>query len=149
MTAIRSFKLIKKPRKYGPNGTDFIINFLFVSTMIISGILGRILGDENFLNIVSFLAFLPLGPYQLISALIGSLNGNKDKKSYFIVALLYLVGCYVYGNYFMDTAGERLHEKTLLIVYAFPIIGSIYYTYLTFLAYQKELANSSQKPSLK
>lgn len=144
MAARRSFELIKKQRKYGPNGIDFIINFALVSTMIISGALGRILGDDNFVNVVSFLAFLPTGPYQLVSALIGSLNGNKDKKSYLLVALLYLGGCYVYSTYFMDSAGEQLQAKMRLPIYAFPIIGSICYTYLTFLAYEKELANSTQ-----
>jgi len=135
-----------KKQFHSANRIDFKINFILVSTMIISGIVGRMLGDNNFVNPISLIAFTPLGPYQLISALIGSLNGNKDKRSYLIIALIYIIGAYVYSAYFMDSAGERLQEKMLLPIYAFPIVGAVFYTCLAYLSYERTSVDWSTKP---
>jgi uncharacterized membrane-anchored protein len=114
------------------NNLDFGINALLVIVAVILGLTSCF--DSSVLFLVALCNFV-LGVYQLVSAIVGSLRGNNQKRNYLIIASVYLIILWlgsVSSSSFIPADLET--AVIILVVLILPLAGAGYFTYLCFKA---------------
>jgi len=119
------------------NGLDYGFNLF---GLIVALLVGFAALFEPYLLVLLALWNFFLGVYQLISAIVGSMRGNKDKQTYLFFAILYLIVLWAGYLFIGDSFGGDMEMVVLVIaVLLLPLIGAAYYTYLCFIAKTKNL----------
>lgn len=112
------------------NNLDYGINVFLVGVAFFFGLMSIF-----FPFVIAYLALLNLllGIYQLISAFVGSLRGNKQKRTYLCLALLYLaflIFLRIVGEGY-DVEANMIRIIIVVFVYLIvPVFGAAYYTSL-------------------
>ena len=74
---------------------------------------------------------LVLGAYQLLSALVGAVRGNRKKLYYLVAAIAYLFFLYSMATVFSSgISGTNELVFWSVFVVALPLAGAVYYTIL-------------------
>ena len=110
------------------NTIDFGINVFLLSIAALIGLGGLV---ERGIIIYLLLWNLVLGGYQLLSALVGALRGNRKKLYYLVAAIAYLFILYatVTGlDGLINGDNETFFAGVFLIM--LPLGGAVYYTLL-------------------
>lgn len=110
------------------NSLDFIFNAFLLG---VAGLIAISILVESGAFVYLMLWNLVLGAYQLLSALVGALRGNRKKLYYLVAALGYLVLLYTIGTEFdAGLTGDNEMYFWGLTVVALPLAGAVYYTFL-------------------
>ncbi|WP_367391921.1 hypothetical protein [Lewinella sp. LCG006] len=125
--------LIKRSPRYTSMGIlklDFGISALLIVLSLLAGIVA--LFDTGIIMLVMIIGFF-LGSYQLLSALIGGIRGNRKKLVYLAAALGYLFvfyGLFAILEYSLDSTFLRVIAIIGLMI--IPLIFAFYYAKLCY-----------------
>jgi hypothetical protein len=104
------------------------------AVLVVLSLLGGLsaIFDTGLIIIVMICVFF-LGCYQLLSALIGGIRGNRKKLIYLAVALLYLLVFFGGFDLINDTVGASSSQMIYLIgLILIPLTFALYYTKLCY-----------------
>lgn len=131
--------LINRSPRYTSMGIlklDFGISALLIVLSLLAGIVA--LFDTGIIMLVMIIGFF-LGCYQLLSALIGGIRGNRKKLVYLAAALGYLFvfyGLFAMVEYRLDHAIVRVIAIIGLMI--IPLAFAFYYTKLCYDAIKEQ-----------
>lgn len=115
---------------------DFGVNVVLLFLFVLGGLAA--IFDTGMIMLMMICAFF-LGCYQLLSGLIGSLRGNREKLIYFVAAIAYLAilsGVYMYANTGLGESFEVVIAVTGLVL--IPMAFACYYTKLCYDALKEQ-----------
>lgn len=109
---------------------DFGISAVLIVLSLLAGI--SALFDAGMIMVVMIGGFF-LGSYQLLSALIGGIRGNRKKLVYVVVAVGYLFAFYGFFDAVEDQSAQTFVEIILIIgLIIVPLAFAFYYAKLCY-----------------
>lgn len=125
---------------------DIVIQRILIVIYLISGFFGFVVSG---LFIITLLTQLAIGAWQLLSAIIFSISGNKRRITYLIAVVCYII---------LTTLGFILVEKRILQesfalfivgMIVVPLIMAAWYHVITFQHYDESIKNQNFSKSSK
>lgn len=120
---------------YGLNLADLVINGLLVALAAVPSVLGLVSRDGTSLLSLYVLPFL--GLYQLLSATIGAVRGNKAKRTYSLFAWSYLLLIFIgyQLSELLPLGGDWLF---FIFVLGVPSVGALIYLGIVYRTFRGE-----------